>query len=79
MRHPKLRGAFASRGVIAATLASALIAITASVATACDTAPYSHNGSRMEVHACDGRLVISYDIPRSGLVKAGVRPGTILF
>jgi len=46
---------------------------------ACDSASYDHNGSRMEVHVCDDRMVIEYDRPRSGIIQQGVRQGTVLF
>ena len=48
-------------------------------AAACDSAPYDHNGSLMEAHACDGQFVIAYDQPRAGLAAQGVRSGTVLF
>lgn len=52
---------------------------TVTPAQACDSAFYDHNGSRMEVHVCDGRMVIEYDAPKRSLRKHGVRPGTVLF
>ena len=61
------------------TFLAALLAGAAS-ASACDSAPYEHNGSQMEVHACpDGRMTISYDVPKPSLQRIGVRGGTLLF
>lgn len=63
-------------------LAAAGLAVLAAAApahAACDSASYDHNGSLMEVHVCEGRMVIEYDRPRSGIAQQGVRPGTVLF
>lgn len=79
MRDPICRWPDQVRVLFLALLVAPLMAIAISGAAACDSAPYDHNGSRMEVHACDGRLVIAYDVPRDGLARAGVAPGTILF
>ncbi|RST85708.1 hypothetical protein EJC49_14305 [Aquibium carbonis] len=57
----------------------ALLASGSAAHAACDSASYDHNGSPMDVHVCDGRMVIEYDRPRSGIADQGVRPGTVLF
>lgn len=59
--------------------ASFILLAPASAAVGCDTARYDHNGSGMEVHVCDGRMVIEYDNPKASLARLGVVPGTILF
>lgn len=61
------------------TCVLAMLASGGAAHAACDSAAYDHNGSRMEVHVCDGRMVIEYDRPRSGIAQQGVRPGTVLF
>ena len=60
-------------------LVAAVLAPAAPAHAACDSASYDHNGSLMEVHVCDGRMVIEYDRPRSGMAQHGVRPGAVLF
>ena len=79
MRDRNWRWLHRLRVLLLAMLTLPLMPFAISGAAACDSAPYDHNGSRMEVYACDGRLVIAYDVPREGLAKAGVEPGTILF
>jgi hypothetical protein len=66
------------RLVIAASILLGTLALPGT-ANACDSAPYDHNGSLMEAHACNGKFVIAYDQPRSGIVSQGVRSGTVLF
>lgn len=66
------------RTLIAVSLAVGALTLAAP-ARACDSAPYDHNGSLMEAHACDGKFVITYDQPRSGIASQGVRSGTVLF
>ncbi len=40
---------------------------------------YDHNGSLMRLSERGGRVTIAYEEPRPGLVRQGVRHGTVLF
>jgi hypothetical protein len=66
------------RTLIAVGLVIGAVTVSAP-ALACDSAPYDHNGSLMEAHACNGKFVITYDRPRGGIASQGVRSGTVLF
>lgn len=49
-------------------------------ASNCARDQYMHNGSLMDYEVCDGgRITISYARPRPGMVRQGVRQGTLLF
>ncbi len=45
----------------------------------CETEFYNHNGSQMRAERCGGELSIWYEVPRSGIVRQGVQPGTLFF
>ncbi len=50
-----------------------------SKASHCSLDEYTHNGSVMEVIACDEGVTISYIKPRRGLSRLGIHDGTLLF
>jgi len=57
-----------------------LLATPLAHASACAIDEYIHNGSIMEIQACDsGSISISYTQPRPGIAKQGARPGSLLF
>lgn len=62
-------------GVATAAALSALSFATGAAADSC----WNHNGSIMRLTANGQARTFSYDLPRSTLVSAGVRRGTVLF
>ena len=72
----KLSTGFMKAACPAVVIAAALAVGTPS-ALAYDL--YDHNGSLMRLDDRGGRVTISYQNPKRGLAKHGVRPGTVLF
>ena len=65
--------------IIAAILIWPWAIATASAQDDCQTETYDHNGSAMDVTVCRADVTIRYRVPRRGLARHGVVPGTVLF
>lgn len=60
-------------------LAVAAVALATTAMAQQQTLPADHNGSVMRIERDGSRVRISYEVPRPGLIEAGVRSGMVVF